>query len=93
MNTLLEKWELIYSNHKNYKYENSNNHEAFFNLFKDVDQYFIIPILAIAEKDISYIENIILTIESIYKKYRKDDLIYEKDIENIYNLLYKITKK
>jgi|GEM_PF-1694895 len=90
MNTLLEKWELIYSNHKNYKYENSNNHEAFFNLFKDVDQYFIIPILAIAEKDISYIENIILTIESIYKKYRKDDLIYEKDIENIYNLLYKI---
>ena len=54
MSTLCERWKSISYNFENYDYDNK---EELSNLFDDVSQYFIIPVLGAIEWRSEYIEN------------------------------------
>lgn len=80
MSTLFERWESISYNFENYDY---NDKEELSNLFDDVSQYFIIPLLGAIEWRSEYIENRLSKIEDIYKKYHHGEKISYTDENEI----------
>ena len=78
MSTLCERWKSIYYNFENYDYDNK---EELSNLFDDVSQYFIIPVLGAIEWRSEYIENRLSKIEDIYKKYESELEKLEKEYD------------
>ena len=80
MSTLCERWKSISYNFENYDYDNK---EELSNLFDDVSQYFIIPVLGAIEWRSEYIENRLSKIEDIYKKYHYGEKISYTDEDEI----------
>lgn len=80
MSTLCKRWKSISYNFENYDYDNK---EELSNLFNDVSQYFIIPVLGAIEWRSEYIENRLSKIEDIYKKYHYGEKISYTDEDEI----------
>ena len=80
MSTLYERWKSIYYNFENYDYDNK---EELSNLFDEVSQYFIIPVLGTIEWRSEYIEKRLVNVEDIYKKYHHSEKISYPDEDEI----------
>ena len=80
MTTLCERWKSIYYNFENYDYDNK---EELSNLFDEVSQYFIIPVLGTIEWRSEYIEKSLVNVEDIYKKYHHGEKISYTDENEI----------
>lgn len=80
MSTLCERWKSIYNNFENYDYDNK---KELSNLFDDVNQYFIIPVLGAIEWRSEYIEKRLVNVEDIYNKYHHGEEISYTDEDEI----------
>lgn len=80
MSTLCERWKSIYNNFENYDYDNK---KELSNLFDDVNQYFIIPVLGAIEWRSEYIEKRLINVEDIYNKYHHGEEISYTDEDEI----------